>query len=65
MAQFPKNPKIGQSFLPPDEDVIYVWNGFSWEKGDLGGESDGSPNLDGGTASSIYGGVSPINGGDA
>ena len=42
MAQFPLNPKIGQSFLPNDEDVLYVWNGYTWEKRDFNSGSGGS-----------------------
>lgn len=64
MAQFPLNPRIGQAFLPNDENVIYVWNGFSWDEEEVGGAGQ-VLNVDGGVANSVYGGVPLINGGGA
>ena len=47
MAEFPQNPRIGQAFLPGDEEVIYVWSGYSWTKGELGAGGGGTSGTSG------------------
>jgi hypothetical protein len=59
---FPNDPDVDDTYTVGD--VTWVWTGDVWKSlGTLPEEVNG--NLDGGKANTVYGGISPILGGNA
>lgn len=59
---FPNDPAIDDTFTV--SDITWKWNGETWRSlGTIPEELNG--NLDGGKANTVYGGISPIVGGNA
>jgi hypothetical protein len=51
----------------PTDGYVLTWDntGSTWKPAAPGGGGGGSPDLDGGTSSSVYGGTDPIDGGNS
>jgi hypothetical protein len=61
-SSLPSTGTEGDLFYKTDDDKVYSYNGTAWVAVS-GGEA--YANIDGGTSSSVYGGVPEVDGGNA